>query len=79
MRYTLEVSDQDNEFVLEFLRQVTSVKLTPVSQKPKPKDDTEYLLGNPTNAYWILLSGWDVVMKARCTTLLRYEDSLEAA
>lgn len=50
MKYTLEVPDQDNEFVLEFLRRVTSVKLTPIGRKPKPKDETEYLLSNPANA-----------------------------
>ncbi len=50
MKYTLEVPDQDNEFVLEFLRRVTSVKLTPIGRKPKPQDETEYLLSNPANA-----------------------------
>jgi PHD/YefM family antitoxin component YafN of YafNO toxin-antitoxin module len=50
MKYTLEVPDQDAEFVLEFLRRVTSVKLTPVGRKAKPKDETEYLLSNPANA-----------------------------
>jgi hypothetical protein len=50
MKYTLEIPDQDAEFVLEFLRRVTSVKLTPVGRKAKPKDETEYLLSNPANA-----------------------------
>ena len=54
MKYTLEVPDQDAEFVLEFLRRVTSVKLTPVGRKPKPKDETEYLLSNPANAKALL-------------------------
>ena len=35
---------------MELLRRVTSVKLTPVGCKPKPKDETEYLLSNPANA-----------------------------
>ncbi|MGI4833598.1 MAG: type II toxin-antitoxin system Phd/YefM family antitoxin [Janthinobacterium lividum] len=54
MKYTLEIPDQDNEFVLEFLRRVTSVKLTPIGRKPKPKDETEYLLSNPANAKALL-------------------------
>lgn len=54
MKYTLEVPDQDADFVLEFLRRVTSVKLTPVGRKPKPKDETEYLLSSPANAKALL-------------------------
>ena len=53
MKYTLEVPDQDAGFVLEFLRRVTSVKLTPVGRragKPAGMDETEYLLSNPANA-----------------------------
>ena len=50
MKCTLEIPDQDADFVLELLRRVTSVKLTPIGRKPKPKDETEYLLNNPANA-----------------------------
>lgn len=50
MKYTLEVPDQDAEFVLEFLRRVTSVKLTPARRKKAVQDTTEYLLSNPANA-----------------------------
>jgi hypothetical protein len=54
MKYTLEIPDQDAEFVLEFLRRVTSVKLTPLGHKAKPKDETEYLLSNSANAKALL-------------------------
>lgn len=53
MKFTLEVPDHDAGFVLEFLRRVTSVKLTPVGRrggKPSGMDETEYLLSNPANA-----------------------------
>ncbi|MEJ7663963.1 MAG: hypothetical protein WKG07_32745 [Hymenobacter sp.] len=50
MKYTLEVPDQDAEFVLEFLRRVTSVKLTPARSKKAVQDTTDYLLSNPANA-----------------------------
>ena len=53
MKYTLEIPDQDADFVLELLRRVTSVKLTPVGRrvgKPAGMDETEYLLSNPVNA-----------------------------
>ena len=53
MKYTLEVPDQDAGFVLEFLRRVTSVKLTPVGRqasKPATMDTTDYLLSSPANA-----------------------------
>lgn len=53
MKYTLEVPDQDAGFVLELLRRVTSVKLTPVARrrgKPAGMDETDYLLSNPANA-----------------------------
>lgn len=56
MKYTLEVSDQDAGFVLEFLRRVTSVKLTPLRRravKSVEMDTTEYLLSNPANAAFI--------------------------
>ena len=50
MKYTLEIPDQEAEFVLEFLRRVTAVKLTPVRGKTAKQDTTEYLLSNPANA-----------------------------
>jgi len=50
MKYTLESPDQDAEFVLEVLRRLASVTVTPVGRKAKPKDETEYLLSNPANA-----------------------------
>ena len=53
MKYTLEIPDQDAGFVLELLRRVTSVKLTPVGRrvgKPAGMDETEYQLSNPANA-----------------------------
>ena len=50
MKYTLEIPDQEAEFVLEFLRRVTSVKLTPIRGKAVKQDTTDYLLGNPANA-----------------------------
>ena len=50
MKYTLEIPDQEAEFVLEFLRRVTSVKLTPIRGKSAKQDTTEYLLSNPANA-----------------------------
>ena len=53
MKYTLEVPDQDAGFVLEVLRRITSVKITPVGRrtgKPAGMDETEYLLSNPANA-----------------------------
>ena len=49
MKYTLEIPDQEAEFVLEFLRRVTSVKLTPIRGKAAKQDTTEYLLSNPAN------------------------------
>ena len=49
MKYTLEVPDQEAEFVLEFLRRVTSVKLTPIRGNSAKQDTTEYLLSNPAN------------------------------
>jgi len=54
MKYTLEVPDQDAEFVLEVLRRLASVTVTPVGHKAKPKDETEYLLSNPANAKALL-------------------------
>ncbi len=50
MKYTLEIPDQEAEFVLEFLRRVTSVKLTPIRGKVAKQDTTEYLLSDPANA-----------------------------
>jgi PHD/YefM family antitoxin component YafN of YafNO toxin-antitoxin module len=50
MKYTLEIPDQEAEFVLELLRRVTSVKLTPIRSKAAKQDTTEYLLSNPANA-----------------------------
>ena len=53
MKYTLEVSEQEEAFVLELLRRITSVKLTPVRSrvaKPAGMDETDYLLSNPVNA-----------------------------
>ena len=50
MKYILEVPDQDAELVLEVLRRLTSVTITPVGRKAKPKDETDYLLSNPANA-----------------------------
>ncbi len=53
MKYTLEIPDQEEAFVLEFLRRLTSVKLTPMrhrTAKPAEMDTTEYLLSNPANA-----------------------------
>ncbi len=57
MKYTLEIPDQDAEFVLELLRRVTSAKLTPIGRKPKqPKDETEYLLSTTANRERLLAS-----------------------
>ncbi len=50
MKYTLEIPDQEAEFVLELLRRITSVKLTPVRGKATKQDTTAYLLSNPANA-----------------------------
>ena len=53
MKYTLEVPDQDASFVLEFLRRVTSVKLTPFGRRAgeaAEMDTTDYLLSSPANA-----------------------------
>ena len=53
MKYTLEIPDQEAAFVLELLRRVTSVKLTPVGRragKPVGMDETEYQLSNLANA-----------------------------
>ena len=50
MKYTLEIPDQETEFVLEFLRRVTSVKITPVRDKVTNQDTTAYLLSDPANA-----------------------------
>jgi hypothetical protein len=51
MKYTLEIPDQEVEFVLELLRRVSSVKLTPVtgSRKKKTQDTTEYLMSTRAN------------------------------
>ncbi len=46
MKYTLEVPDQDAEFVLEVLRRLASVKLTPASRKPTSEADPAYLMSN---------------------------------
>lgn len=66
MKYTLEVPDQDSEFVLELLRRVTSVKLTPVGRKPKPKDETEYLMSTRTNRER-LLAAMDEIERGETT------------
>ena len=50
MKYTLEIPDQEVEFVLEFLRRVTAVKLTPMHSKSAKQDTTAYLLSDPANA-----------------------------
>ena len=49
MKYTLEVPDQEAEFVLEFLRRVTSVKITPAPGTKAAVDTTEYLMSTRTN------------------------------
>jgi PHD/YefM family antitoxin component YafN of YafNO toxin-antitoxin module len=49
MKYTLEVPDQDVAFVVELLRRVTSVKLTPATGKKTAVDTTEYLMSTRTN------------------------------
>lgn len=53
MKYTLEIPEHEASFVLEFLRRVTSVKITPVPNKSAAtkQDTTEYLLSNPANAH----------------------------
>lgn len=56
MKYTLEIPEQEADFVLEFLRRVTSVKLTPVRSKATKQNETEYLLSNPANARELLES-----------------------
>ncbi len=58
MKYTLEIPDQEVEFVLELLRRVTSVKLTPIasSRKKKAQDTTEYLLSTSANRERLLAS-----------------------
>lgn len=58
MRYTLEIPDQEAEFVLELLRRITSVKLTPVTSKGKKAtmDTTEYLMSTRTNRERLLAS-----------------------
>ena len=61
IKCTLEISDQKVAFVLEFLRRVPSVKLTPAepalvcgrAAKPAEMDTTEYLLNDPANAAFI--------------------------
>lgn len=53
MKFTLEIPEQDADFVLEFLRRVMSVKLTPVRSrvaKQAEADTTDYLLDSPANA-----------------------------
>ena len=50
MKYTLEIPDQETDFVLEFLRRVTAVKITPVRDKATKQDTTAYLLSDPANA-----------------------------
>ena len=50
MKYTLEIPDQEADFVLEFLRRVTAVKITPVRDKATNQDTTAYLLSDPANA-----------------------------
>lgn len=54
MKYTLEVPDQDAEFVLEFLWRVTSVKLTPARTKKATQDTTGYLLSTQANREHLL-------------------------
>ena len=49
MKYTIDIPDQEMDFVLEFLRRVTSVKLTPVRSKSKPHNETDYLLSTKAN------------------------------
>ncbi len=58
MKYTLEIPDQEAEFVLELLRRITSVKLTPVISKGKKAttDTTEYLMSTRTNRERLLAS-----------------------
>ncbi len=56
MKYTLEIPDQDAEFVLEFLRRVTSVKLTPARSKKTVQDTTDYLLSTHANRERLLAS-----------------------
>ena len=56
MKYTIDIPDQEMEFVLEFLRRVTSVKLTPLRNKGAKQDTTDYLLSNPDNARELLES-----------------------
>ena len=61
MKYTLEIPDQEVAFVLEFLRRIPSVKLTPAkpapvrgrAARPAKMDTTEYLLSDPANAAFI--------------------------
>ena len=58
MKYTLEIPDQEAEFVLELLRRITSVKLTPVTSKGKKAamDTTDYLMSTRTNRERLLAS-----------------------
>jgi len=49
MKVTLEIPDQDAAFVLELLRRVASVKITPVPGKKAVLDTTEYLMSTRTN------------------------------
>ena len=56
MKYTLEVPEQEEAFVLELLRRITSVKLTPVRNRVTKQDETDYLLSNPANARELRLS-----------------------
>jgi len=50
MKYTIEIPDQEAGFVLELLRRVTSVKMTPVRDKNAEADATDYVFSNPANA-----------------------------
>ena len=58
MKYTLEIPDQEAEFVLELLRRITSVKFTPVTSEGKKvaMDTTEYLMSTRTNRERLLAS-----------------------
>ncbi len=58
MKYTLEIPDQEAEFVLEFLRRVTSVKLTPITgpRKKAAPDATEHLMSTRANRERLLAS-----------------------
>ncbi len=59
MKYTIEIPDEDADFVLQVIRRLSSaIKLTPSksARAAKPQDETEYLLSTPANAARLLES-----------------------